>query len=319
MAPFGRRVLLALATGLVLAVAGAGSARAQPPAGLLGDWTFDAGSGTTAADAVSPGHPLTLANGAGWGAGVVGPHALSLYGRGQYAAAAGDVLTTTQSYTVTAWVRPASVSGDQTYVSQDGSQVSGFFLQLLDGHFAFAVPQADSTQAAVSVAGDAAVIPQPGEWYQLVGVFDAQAQTISLYVNGTLAQTTPQPGVWAATGRFAVGRGLYGGRDVDSVNGSIDDVHAYAGALDPAAVAALAGPGRLAVDGSDPGARTNATQFGEFLEEINHSGDGGIYAELIRNRDLKVGHGPPVAWSPVGTPAPSLTVDHSDSLTAANR
>ena len=67
----------------------------------------------------------------------------------------------------------------------------------------------------------------------------------------------------------------------------------------PAIPTALAANASLTVDASQRRARINPTQFGEFLEEINHSGDGGIYAELIRNRDLKEDPSSPVYWSAV--------------------
>jgi alpha-L-arabinofuranosidase len=306
---------LTLAIGGVSETAAAASL-APPPAPLAGHWSFDAGRGSVAGDSLTSGPSLALAGGAGWGAGVVGPHALALDGRGQSAQSAGPVLDTTGSYSVSAWVDVAQTDGFQTFVSQDGGQLSGFFLQLRNGSFAFSVPDGDSVHDPVTVAADTAVIPQPGEWYQLVGVDDATTNTISLYVNGTLAQSTPLPARWSASGPFAVGRSQYGGSDTDFVDGRIDDVRAYAGPLAATAAAALAGPGRLTVDGAALGPRTNPTQFGEFLEEISHSGDGGLYAELIRNRDLKLNAHRPVGWSAVGAPAVALV--RSDPLTDAN-
>jgi hypothetical protein len=62
---------------------------ADPGTSLTGHWTFDKGSGTTAADSSGQNNPLTLEGGASWGPGVVGPHALSLNGDGQYAQSSG--------------------------------------------------------------------------------------------------------------------------------------------------------------------------------------------------------------------------------------
>ncbi|MCX7048909.1 MAG: DUF1080 domain-containing protein [Candidatus Sumerlaeota bacterium] len=42
----------------------------------------------------------------------------------------------------------------------------------------------------------------------------------------------------------------------------------------------------LTVDGSQPGVKINPMLYGIFFEEINHAGDGGLYAELIRNRSF---------------------------------
>ena len=125
---------------------------------------------------------------------------------------------------------------------------------------------------------------------------------------------------WGATGPLAVGRGFFNAGKVDFVSGNIDDVRAYAGALGAGAISQLAGPGQLTVDASQRGPAINPTQFGEFLEEINHSGDGGLYAELIRNRDLKESTSSPVAWSEVGAPGTdaSISLDSSQPLNSAN-
>ena len=40
--------------------------------------------------------------------------------------------------------------------------------------------------------------------------------------------------------------------------------------------------------------------YGIFYEEINHAGDGGLYAELIRNRSFEEDMDKPMSWSTVG-------------------
>ncbi|MGH2390515.1 MAG: carbohydrate binding domain-containing protein, partial [Chloroflexota bacterium] len=42
----------------------------------------------------------------------------------------------------------------------------------------------------------------------------------------------------------------------------------------------------LTVNAGQPGPKISPTMFGLMFEEINHSGDGGIYGELIANRNL---------------------------------
>ncbi len=306
---------------------GAASAATGPPT-LTGHWTFDEGSGTTAANSVVSGEPLTLENGAGWAAGTVGPYALSLDGAAQqYAQTADPVIDTGHSFTVSAWVYLDNTSGYQTFVSQDGvapgdqtgSNISAFFLQLrADTHqFAFTLPNYDSTAAGAVIATDSTVIPQPDEWYLLTGVYNAQARTASLYVNGKRAQTVHRVPQWSATGPLAVGRSLFNS-DTDFVSGRVDDVRTYAGALGQAAIAALAGPGQLAVDASQTGPQTNPTQFGEFLEDISYSTDGGLYGELIRNRDLKESASSPTGYSVVGSSGATIALSQSHPLTSAN-
>ena len=47
---------------------------------------------------------------------------------------------------------------------------------------------------------------------------------------------------------------------------------------------AQADPGTLNVDLQHPGIKISPTFYGLMTEEINHSYDGGLYAELIQNR-----------------------------------
>lgn len=43
----------------------------------------------------------------------------------------------------------------------------------------------------------------------------------------------------------------------------------------------------VTIQRGQPGARISSNLFGIFFEEINHAGDGGLYAELIRNRSFE--------------------------------
>ncbi|HEX9335791.1 MAG TPA: LamG-like jellyroll fold domain-containing protein, partial [Pseudonocardiaceae bacterium] len=327
--PHGRRGILAvLVIPIAMFVAGTIPSAAAPNPGsqhtapLIGHWAFDESAGTTAADSAGGNHPLTLLAGAGFGSGVVGPHALVVDGTHQQSAvSSGPVIDTGKSFTVSAWVNLRNTNGYQTFVSEDGTQVSSFFLQLRgDSHrFAFTRLSYDSPSAFGTIA-TSPIIPQPGVWYHLTGVFDASAQTVSLYVNGTLQQTIDYPASWAATGSLAVGRGFYNGGQVDWVSGSIDDVRAYAGVLPADDIRTLAGAGSITVHTDQPGAAINPTQFGAFLEEINHSGDGGIYAQLVRNWDLKESASAPAYWSAVKDRSAhaSIGLDTTQPLNSAN-
>ncbi len=55
----------------------------------------------------------------------------------------------------------------------------------------------------------------------------------------------------------------------------------------------------MTLDATQRGPKISHYQYGLFFEEINHAGDGGLYAELIRNRSFEDGR-TPVNWSAVG-------------------
>ncbi len=50
---------------------------------------------------------------------------------------------------------------------------------------------------------------------------------------------------------------------------------------------AFAEPAKLTVHVDRPGPRISPTLYGIFFEEINLAGDGGLYAELLRNRSFE--------------------------------
>ena len=54
---------------------------------------------------------------------------------------------------------------------------------------------------------------------------------------------------------------------------------------------------KLTLDLTKPGVKVSPMLYGLMTEEINHSYDGGLYAELIKNRIFKDNPKAPDAWS----------------------
>ena len=246
MNPAFRRVLAVLTASTLFAALPVTAAAADPDPALAGHWTFDEGSGTTAADTAGD-HSAVLNAGAGWGPGIRGG-ALTTDGTSGFADAGAPVLDTTKSFSVSSWVKLDKTSGYQTFVSVDGTQVSNFFLQFRDDSRRFAFTRLAGDAPTDGVVAGANFDPVAGQWYQLTGVFDAAASTLALYVDGTRQATVAAPAGWAGTGHLVIGRGKYGGNPVDYVDGSIDDVRAYSGALTAADAARLAIAGHWRLD-----------------------------------------------------------------------
>ena len=81
-----------------------------------------------------------------------------------------------------------------------------------------------------------------------------------------------------------------------------------------------AGPlsARLTVHADRPGPKISPMLYGIFFEEINHAGDGGLYAELIRNRSFEDSD-KPEAWMQVAaTTKGEISIDTSRPLNAAS-
>jgi alpha-N-arabinofuranosidase len=92
-----------------------------------------------------------------------------------------------------------------------------------------------------------------------------------------------------------------------------------------APVAGLAAGPSFTVDADHPGGRVSPRLYGLMTEEINHSYDGGLYAELIRNRAFLDDPATPVHWSVVSNNGATATValdpanPFNDKLTASLR
>ncbi|MEP6478900.1 MAG: LamG-like jellyroll fold domain-containing protein [Rhodoglobus sp.] len=204
-------------------------------------WAFDAGSGTSAVDSSVNANDGTLQAAAGWTAGKIGAGALNLNGTAtSYVDVPYPVIDSSQSYTVSAWVKLNNLTGFQSFASIDGSSISPFYLQLVGGVFGFGQRSSDSTVSTfVGVTGTA---PTVGVWYHVAGVYNktAGAGTIELFVNGVSQGTTAAGTTWTAAGHTLVGHAKWNGAAVDFVNGAIDEVRFYDRALTATEIGVLA-------------------------------------------------------------------------------
>ena len=64
------------------------------------------------------------------------------------------------------------------------------------------------------------------------------------------------------------------------------------------AFSASAGP--IDINLAKPGAPIQPTMYGIFFEDINFAADGGLYAELVKNRSFEFPQGPLQGWKAFG-------------------
>ncbi|MGB9877555.1 MAG: alpha-N-arabinofuranosidase, partial [bacterium] len=86
-----------------------------------------------------------------------------------------------------------------------------------------------------------------------------------------------------------------------------------------APISLFAGEAIVSVDISKPLHKISPLLWGIFFEEINHAGDGGLYAELVRNRDFEEAD-KPVGWSIVreGEAEGDISIDSTRPLSKSN-
>jgi alpha-L-arabinofuranosidase len=92
------------------------------------------------------------------------------------------------------------------------------------------------------------------------------------------------------------------------------------GAVLSTTLAAFAAPtATLTVQANKPGAKISPTMWGIFFEDANFAADGGLYAELVKNRSFEFPD-PMMGWGKIapGTPADSIEIRDQDPFNAAN-
>ena len=218
---------------------------------------------------------------------------------------ATPVVNTSQSFSVSAWVNLNSISGTQTFVSIDGSNMSGFDLQLRadTGKFAFTRVASDSNAAQVFHA-DATSVPTTGVWYNLVGVDNVATGQLMLYINGVLQSTVSDGSAWQASGATVVGGGETNGVRSDFVNGLIDEVRFFNSPLSASAAGNVqfigtSGSSAINVAMGNNGITVSPDLFGAFMEDINYGGEGGIYNDEVRNSGFNDSTNALNAWAAV--------------------
>ncbi|WP_083974994.1 LamG domain-containing protein [Kitasatospora mediocidica] len=159
-----------------------------------------------------------------------------------YAEVNSVVVNTCTSFTVSAVVRNGATDEPRAAVSQGSDGFFSFYLgrDIVGTHdqWVFKVQTAaESGKAIQSLSASPATV---GQWTTLTGVYDVKAKTISLYVDGVLAKTTPAPGILSTNGPIEIGRARFKSHWVDSWNGSIADVQVWDQPLPADKVAQLA-------------------------------------------------------------------------------
>lgn len=234
-------------------------AEGEGPSGLwhFSDGSVGSGVKTAADTGTAPGtrHNLTLsAGGVDWSPqGRLGgdDRSLTFDNSGQgYAATLSPVINTQSSFTVSAWTNLRDTTQHRTVLSQNGSDNKGILLYY--SHvtskwiFMFRWYDADGTQQYAAARADASPGITLNTWTHVAGVYDAEAHTVSVFVNGQRqGDPVPVPAAGLPTsvdGSFQIGRAAttYGGSFTDYWTGNLDEVATFQTDLPDAEVAKVA-------------------------------------------------------------------------------
>jgi hypothetical protein len=205
---------------------------APPPSDLIASFSFDEGTGATAADATGLGHAGAI-SGAAWTAAGKNGGALSFDGVDDWVTVndAADLDLTT-GMTLEAWVKPNALSGWNTIVMKEhGVDTLAYGLYANDS----APWPAVTIRVGVldhSAVGNGAL--PLGQWTHLAATYDGA--TIRLFMNGVQVGSRARTGGMVVSARALRigGNGVWG----EYFNGLIDDVRIYKRALTEAEILA---------------------------------------------------------------------------------
>lgn len=194
-------------------------------------WALDEPDGSAQVGDTSGNHPADLHGGVTLGVDGVSGKAMQLNGTDGYVSTSGPVLDdTSKSFSVSAWAKLPTEKPSHAAIiaTQAGTTRSGFELYYSHDYdrWVFNRYDADTTTSSIvrALSNEA---PQGGEWAHLVGVYDAVAQTLALYVNGDLqGRPVPYTQPWDANGAVQIGAGWHSGLN-SFFSGDIDDVRIF--------------------------------------------------------------------------------------------
>jgi len=221
--------------------------------GLIGYWTFNETSGSTASDSSGNGNNASVINGGAWVAGEsAGSVLLDGIDDCVVVPTSTTMETTSGSVTVSAWVKVEANGQWQAIarkVLQDGTHVfpfSAYDLIVEDTGTPLPRMAVSGTDGTRGVAYGSTALNY-GQWYHLAGVYDGSA--VRIYVNGNQAGSAAFSGALIQTGQpLLIGRNGIGG---DILKGSVDELRVYNRALSAAEIQTLAAPGTSPVPPSN--------------------------------------------------------------------
>jgi hypothetical protein len=170
---------------------------------------------------------------------------------------------TSRSFSVSTWVRLADKERDQVAVSMDGTGQPGFMLgyHKASDSWSFELPAGDvRALGSFRVSGGS---PTVAEWAHLVGAFDHEKSTLTLYVNGKSVATSARRSMPRAYGQLQIGSRLQHGRYTDQWHGDLGDIRVFdriTVTLDVTMLFALV-PQRLAYWQLNEGAETSTPEI----------------------------------------------------------
>jgi carboxypeptidase T len=220
-----------------------------PQPDLRGYWSLDEGSGQRLDRSGRDNH-LVDNNTVGSSLGQVGLAADFESDQSEYLSISNEAqngLDISSSLTLVGWMNPERIERWQILAGKYewGVNNRGYRLDLRPGNcVGFIVSPDGSFINGYLLEAHPSFTLSPGTWYHVVGVFDAQARTLSVYLNGELvaSRSVTYGQVYNTSAPFMLGADLESGQATQYFDGRLDEWRIYSRALSQSEIANLMWP-----------------------------------------------------------------------------
>ncbi len=203
-----------------------------PGTGPTAEWELNDKAGSTIAADTAAQDPATVDGTITFGATGPTTTASAANFNGSSTLDAHAAVNTTQSYSVSAWVKLGTLTGQQWALAEGDTNHAALYLGYNGTNWQFMTTTSDTAATTYAFAAGGPT-PTLNTWTHLIGTYDATAGTLTLYVNGTpaatAANTTPVAG-----GNLTIGGALCtatGSTSYEDLTGSVANVQTYNRAL----------------------------------------------------------------------------------------
>ncbi|MFF4752500.1 LamG-like jellyroll fold domain-containing protein [Streptomyces sp. NPDC002514] len=197
-------------------------------------WQMDEAADASKAAGSTPPRNLKLLGGTTAGVEGVTGTAVRFNGTDGYADTDLSPVNSTQSFTVSSWVKfDQQPTRSAVVATQPGNVMAGFELYYsLTYGWVFNQHSADSADATSVMAKAATPAPVTvGKWTQVAGSYDATLDLLRLYVDGQLVGEKSWSTPWNARRGLRLGAGSYSGTPGNFLPGAIDEVQIFSRSL----------------------------------------------------------------------------------------
>ncbi len=268
-------------------------------AGPVAAYSFEEGQGTTTADSSGNNNNGTLSTGVTWTAGKSGNAVLFNGTSGDITVPDSNSLDLNGSFTISAWVKPTTVSGIQTLLIKETTSGCSYFLQINNGQIDGGFNNGSGCVEHITSTANLTA----GNWYFIAIVLDHSVNTYSTYLNGTLISSVNETGVPLPNSQpLVIGRSACGGCGFERLNGVLDEVRIYNRAQSASEVQSIynsyiGGPTIASLNPTSGTSGTPVTISGTNFGSTQTQGNSTVKFNGVQTT--------PTAWGPTSITAPA--------------